>query len=207
MPDRVVIVAPKHTRLGMPWAVAPHETWVIPGGEVASDLDLARRLADAVPGLTLDAAAHREEHAVEVQLPLLTRLAPRARVVGITIGGGDLDHVLQFARCLADALRAERELPLLVISSDMNHYAADEENRRLDRLALDALRRLDPAHLYDTVSDNDISMCGVLPAVIVLETLRQLDRLHACQDVGYATSADAGGSSDRVVGYAGMLFR
>src|SRR5437667_126260 len=64
--------------------------------------------------------------------------------------------------------------PLLLISSDMNHFATDEENRRLDEMALKALQSLDPKQLYDVVTSNNISMCGVLPAVIVLETLRRL---------------------------------
>jgi AmmeMemoRadiSam system protein B len=39
-----------------------------------------------------------------------------------------------------------------------------------------------------------------------METLRQLQCLHRCESVGYATSAEASGSTDRVVGYAGLLF-
>ncbi|HEV7222228.1 MAG TPA: AmmeMemoRadiSam system protein B, partial [Pirellulales bacterium] len=92
------------------------------------------------------------------------------------------------------------------ISSDMNHFASDEENRRLDELALAALETLDPERLYETVTRQHISMCGLLPAVIVLETLRQLGQLHRAERVAYATSADAGGDRRRVVGYAGMLF-
>ena len=49
-------------------------------------------------------------------------------------------------------------------------------------------------------------MCGLLPTVMVLETLRQLGTLQTCQRVGYATSADVTGDTSRVVGYAGMLF-
>ena len=49
-------------------------------------------------------------------------------------------------------------------------------------------------------------MCGVLPAVIVLETLRLLGRLKRGERVGYATTADVTGDTSRVVGYAGMLF-
>ena len=48
-------------------------------------------------------------------------------------------------------------------------------------------------------------MCGMLPAVIVMESLRHLGQLTTCREIAYATSADAGGSSDRVVGYAGLL--
>ena len=50
-------------------------------------------------------------------------------------------------------------------------------------------------------------MCGVLPAVIVLETLRLLGGLTRAERVGYATTADVTGDTSRVVGYAGMLFR
>jgi AmmeMemoRadiSam system protein B len=87
----------------------------------------------------------------------------------------------------------------------MNHFAADAENRRLDEIALQALETLDPEALYTTVTRQRISMCGVLPAVIVMETLRQLGRLKTSQRVAYATSADVSGDTSRVVGYAGML--
>jgi AmmeMemoRadiSam system protein B len=64
----------------------------------------------------------------------------------------------------------------------------------------------DPALLYHTVRENEISMCGVLPAVIVLQTLRLLGRFSRAERAGYATSADVSGDTSRVVGYAGMLF-
>ncbi len=94
---------------------------------------------------------------------------------------------------------------LLVISSDMNHYASDAENRRLDAMALSAMQTLDPERLDATVRDNRISMCGVGPAVIVLETLKELKRLHEFRQVAYGTSADVSGDKSRVVGYAGVI--
>jgi AmmeMemoRadiSam system protein B len=42
--------------------------------------------------------------------------------------------------------------------------------------------------------------------VVVMEALRWLGCLNCCELVGRATSADAGGPVNRVVGYAGMLF-
>ncbi|MBV9125108.1 MAG: AmmeMemoRadiSam system protein B, partial [Planctomycetes bacterium] len=206
IPSRVIVLGPKHTTLGVEWAVAPHQTWVIPGAEIASDFALARKLCQAIPGLEMDAAAHQREHAIEIELPFLARLAPEARVVGIAIGQADLDRCLHFAEGLARLLRGLPELPLLLISSDMNHFGTDAENRRLDAMALAELERLDPEALYDIVRRHNISMCGVLPAVIVLETLRQLDVLTRAERVGYATTADVTGDPSRVVGYAGMLF-
>ena len=49
-------------------------------------------------------------------------------------------------------------------------------------------------------------MCGVLPAIIVLETLRLLNGLKKAERVDYATTADVTHDKSRVVGYAGMLF-
>jgi AmmeMemoRadiSam system protein B/AmmeMemoRadiSam system protein A len=206
IPRTVIVLGPKHTPLGMEWAVAPHERWALPGASVASDPALARALAEAIPGLTLDAAAHQREHAIEVELPFLARLAPETRVVGIAIGEGDLASCRRFAEGLASVLRRREDRPLLLISSDMNHFATDTETRRLDEMALAALEKLDPQEVYRTVRGHHISMCGVLPAVIVLETLRRLGGLSRAERVGYATSADVTGETGRVVGYAGMLF-
>ena len=206
IPPRVIIFCPRHHPGGAEWAVAPYRRWLIPGGAGAGRPGLGpatgrrpSRACDSTPGPT------QQEHAIEVQLPLLARLAPQARVVGITIGSAKLPSLCGFAEQLAGVLRGEPEPPLLVISSDMNHFADEARTRRLDRLALDALESLDPARLYETVQQHQISMCGMHAAVIVLETLRQLGRLHRCQEVGYTTSAERSGDTRRVVGYAGLL--
>ena len=206
MPETVIILGPKHTQLGVEWAVAPHQSWSIPGAELSADPALAQQLVDHIPGLQLDAAAHQQEHAIEVELPLLAQLAPQTRVVGIALGGGSLQRCLDFASGLAEVIRQQPKPPLLIISSDMNHFAGDDENRRLDEIALTALETLDSATVFQTVTEHNISMCGLRPAVVVLETLHQLNQLSKSQRIGYATSAEVSGDTSRVVGYAGMLF-
>jgi AmmeMemoRadiSam system radical SAM enzyme/AmmeMemoRadiSam system protein B/AmmeMemoRadiSam system protein A len=209
IPDTVIVIGPKHTRLGVEWAIAPHEKWLIPGAELESDVELARELVSSIPGLQLDAAAHAQEHGIEVELPFLAKLAPRAKVVGIVIGAGDLDDCRTFALGLAKVLknRQSQGKILLIVSSDMNHYANDAETRKLDEIAMQSLEQLEPARVYETVREHNISMCGLLPAVIVMETLKQLNELHHAERIAYATSADASGDTSRVVGYCGMLFR
>jgi AmmeMemoRadiSam system protein B len=206
IPDTVIVLSPKHTPQGVDWAIAPHRRWAFPGGDVCSDPDLVAELLKAIPGLQADAAAHAQEHGIEVELPLIARLAPEAKVVGIALGSGNLARCRQFAEGLANVLRNRPGRALLVISSDMNHFASDVENRRLDALALDCLDRLDPEALYHTCKRKNISMCGLVPAVIVLQTLKCLGKLSQAERVGYATSADVSGDTSRVVGYAGMLF-
>ena len=205
-PPTIIILGPKHTRHGVRWAVAPHEQWEIPGATIAADRALAEELATAVTGLELDAAAHQQEHAIEVELPLLARLAPASRIVGITVGAASLDECQQFGAELAGVLAKRETRPLLLISSDMHHFGADAENRRLDGIALAALQSLDPVEVYHTILENQITMCGILPAVIVLEALRSLGAASRAEQVAYGTSGDISGDLSRVVGYAGMLF-
>lgn len=207
IPDRIIVLCPKHRPGGAQWAVAPYHHWQIPGAQLDGDVSLAEQLAGRIDGLEIDATPHLQEHAIEVQLPLLAHRNPDVRVVGITVGRAEYDDCLRLAAGLADIMSSHEPSPLLIISSDMNHFATDQENRRLDQMALTALQQCDPRALYDVCLEQKISMCGVRPAVMVLEALRMLGKLRECQKVAYATSADASGDFSRVVGYAGLLFR
>lgn len=206
IPSLVLILGPKHTSHGVDWAVTPHVRWELPGREMAADPEVAAQLAEAIPGLQLDAAAHQLEHAIEIVLPLLHRLAPQSRVVGLAISENSWGRCQRFAQGLADWLQSQATPPLLIVSSDMNHFATDRENRRLDEIALQELETCDPQRAFAAITQRRISMCGVAPAVIVMEALRRIGRLHRMQRVGYGTSADTSGDMGRVVGYAGMLW-
>lgn len=205
-PGTVIAIGPKHTRHGVDWAVAPQQTWAAPGIQMPNNLELAQRLANTVPHLELDSAAHHAEHAIEVELPFLQHYAPNSKLVGIVMGGGSLQACREFAQGLATAIQPMQDDVLLLISSDMNHFASDAETRRLDEIAIQALETLDPIKLFNTVRENEISMCGLLPAVVTLAALHELSPLTRCERVRYGTSADVTGDSNRVVGYAGMLF-
>ena len=49
-------------------------------------------------------------------------------------------------------------------------------------------------------------MCGVLPAVMIMEAIKEMGKLKKATRVGYTTSAETSGDASRVVGYCGMLF-
>jgi AmmeMemoRadiSam system protein B/AmmeMemoRadiSam system protein A len=206
MPKTVIVIGPKHHPGGANWAVAPHDVWSIPGAIVPADRELAQQLARSIPRLELDALPHRYEHSVEIELPLIDRLAPGTRVVGMVVGPTEYDDCRRFADGLAKVLQANPQPILPLISSDLNHFAEDGENRRRDKLVLDAIKSLDARSLFENVRRHRMSMCGMAPAVIVMEALRRLGRLSRCHQVAYATSGDVSGDRSRVVGYAGLLF-
>jgi AmmeMemoRadiSam system protein B len=149
-----------------------------------------------------DQAAHLREHAIEVQLPLLVARQPRLRLTPICLAGLDLADCEALGKALAGAITATGESVLIVASTDMSHYVSAEQAKRLDRLALDHVIELNPAGLYQTVREHDISMCGYVPTTVALFAALELGATRA-RLVRYGNSGETSGDFARVVGYAG----
>src|SRR5215467_495209 len=69
MPQRCILLCPNHTGLGRALAIMSEGEWETPLGNVANDSSLAEQLKGRFPALHEDHAAHRAEHAAEVELP------------------------------------------------------------------------------------------------------------------------------------------
>ena len=201
-----IILCPNHTGAGRPLAIMSTGDWETPLGNVPIDSALAEALKRACPALEEDDEAHRFEHSLEVQLPFLQHLQEDFRFVPIAIGVGRYEPLAELGRALARVVEAAGSRPLLVASSDLNHYEPDAVNRVKDRQAIDQILALDPRGLYDTVHRERISMCGFGPTVAVLTAARELGARQA-ELVRYATSGDITGDRSAVVGYAGIVIR
>jgi AmmeMemoRadiSam system protein B len=210
IPPTLLIIGPKHTALGRDWAISPSQAWEMPGGERWDvDLELANKIANEVEGMELDFAAHAREHGTEMQLPILegcTHYPTKPKIVAIAMSGATQEEVDRCAVQLANVLRNMPVRPLLVISSDLNHYLPEEENRRRDRLAIDAMLTGDPAKLIEVCQTHQITMCGLIPAAVIMQTLINLGEKFQVEEIVYNNSSHRG-NKDRVVGYAGVVFR
>lgn len=204
IPPSLIILCPNHTGFGRPLAVLSEGEWETPLGRVPVDTALAVALKKACGALEEDAEAHRFEHSLEVQLPFLQRLAQNFRFVPIAIGVGSYEPLEELGHALAAVAAAVVPRPLLVASSDLNHYESDRVNRAKDRKAIDCMLALDPRRLYETVRRENITMCGYGPAVAMLTAARELGARTA-ELVRYATSGDVTGDRSAVVGYAGIV--
>jgi hypothetical protein len=206
LPSRLVLLGPNHTGRGAPFALYDAGEWQTPLGRVAVDAELARRLLEACPLLEADAEAHRREHALEVQLPFLQVRVPNLRFVPVCVGSPRLADLQGLGEALARVLDGLGEPCALVISSDMTHYESREAAERLDRKAIAALERVDAEGLHRLATREDLTMCGVFPAVAALTALAARG-VRRGRLVGYATSGDVTGDFSSVVAYAGLHFR
>ncbi len=204
IPQHCAILCPNHTGKGHPLAVMANTAWQTPLGQVAADADLGNRLLRRFPGLQEDSAAHRSEHAIEVQLPFLQTRQAELHIVPIAVGTSNFEVLRGLGEALADVISAGKEKVLIIASSDMNHYESDAVTRVKDQKAIERVLALDARGLWEVVMNEHVTMCGFGPTVVML-TAAKLLGATAASLVKYATSGEVSGDYESVVGYAGII--
>ena len=205
LPKKIMILGVRHYPRGQPAAILSSGAWRTPLGDARIDEVLAEALKEACPVLSEDSVAHSTEHSLEVQLPFLQALVPNFTFVPVALGTVRFESLLRVGEGIGRVLESAKENVLLLATSDLNHYEDDATTRRKDRKAIEQLLALDPRGLYDVCRNEEISMCGLGPAVAMLTALNALG-VKKPELVKYATSADVSGERKAVVGYAGMIF-
>ena len=206
MPANAVVLCPNHTGRGAPAAVELSDVWRTPLGDVPVDKGLASRLMELAPSLTNDSSAHAREHSLEVQLPFLQLRRPDVAIVPVCLGTPDLALCREVGHALAALVAESEEPPLLIASSDMNHYESRAVGRAKDDRALARVEAIDPEGLFRTVLAENITMCGFLPATALLFAAREAG-MSSAGVVARRDSGDETGDTSSVVGYAGVIIR
>lgn len=191
---RIFLLGPSHHYGFSGLALSPHPLWTWPGGQTSTDLGLAEAwAARARPGSAgFDARAHAPEHALEVELPLLAAAGWRGLLVPVLYSQTDPHRALElWAPDLGDG-------DLVIVSSDLSHFHRAEEARRRDQSFLSAVLA------GDLQGAAQGEACGLSPWLSLMALARSAGWRPGLAD--YRTSADAGASPDRVVGYAGVVY-
>jgi len=204
-PDVAVIFGPNHTGYGSALAVMNEGFWRTPLGDVEVDTEIANGIMRESQIIDVDESAHRLEHSIEVQLPFLQYIyGSEFKIVPICFLMQDLHSAREVGQAVAKVL-AEKNA-VIIASSDMTHYEPHDIANEKDRQAIDAILELDEKLLLKRIEDFNISMCGFVPATVMLIACKELGAKMA-ELVKYQTSGDVIGDYSEVVGYAGMIVK
>ncbi|NTW99843.1 MAG: AmmeMemoRadiSam system protein B [Geobacteraceae bacterium] len=204
IPDTVLIIGPNHHGTGAAAALYPEGEWLTPLGAVPINSRLNSLLLRHTSYLQTDRIAHQLEHSLEVQVPFIQYLRPDVTLSAICLGHGDYLPLRDIGQGIAAAIREYGEEVLIVASSDMTHYESAASARRKDEMALERALALDGKGLLEVCSSRGITMCGVVPATVMIEAALKLGATKA-ELVAYGTSGDVTGDNEQVVGYAAVV--
>jgi AmmeMemoRadiSam system protein B len=196
-PSTVLILGVNHTGRGAPAALSSRD-WLTPLGRVPVDRDLVHAL-DHRP-VEVDETAHSREHSIEVELPFLQYVLPFPRFAALTVSMGPVGFLADVAAVVRRAIQG-RDV-LVLASTDFSHYIPAEKAQKIDRRAIDQILARDPAGLYSTVVDEDISMCGIAPTTTLLFATQ--DEPLSARLLRWGHSGESEPMKE-VVGYASLL--
>lgn len=187
----VILVGPSH-RVGFNgFALSNDDYFITPLGKIAVNKEITRELKQN-PDFIYLAAAHKDEHSLEVQLPFLQKVLKKFEIVPVLYGS---DNPEALAKALSPYL--QRKDTLIVFSADLSHYYTYDEAQMLDNHtgAMVAAGRPEV--------ENHMS-CGAI-GINTAILLSKQNRLYP-QLLDMVNSGDVTGDKSGVVGYASWLF-
>ena len=217
--ETVVIIGPSHRAAFKGISTYPRGYYKTPLGKVEIDEKLADQIkrsfgynpaveeraskeADAAPS-GFYPPAHAREHSVEVEIPFIQKVLPKAKIVTIVIGGRSAETIRKLSAVFAKIMRAPKYL--LVVSTDLSHYHPYSEAVKLDRSGLKSIEKLDQEEFLGKLRDGKTEFCnpiGTIALVSAAKSIRAKAKL-----LMYKNSGDVTGDKSReVVGYSSVAF-
>ena len=188
---RVVMLGPAH-RVPVAGLVLPDaDAFESPLGRVSLDVASMREAMD-LPQVGVSAAAHAQEHALEVQLPFLQTVLGEFSLVPLLVGAASAADVAE----VIDFLWGGDET-LIVVSSDLSHYHAYAKAQ-----AIDACTARDIVNGEREIASDEA--CGATPINGLIRCVRRHGLVPELLDL--RNSGDTAGDRSRVVGYAAFAF-
>ncbi len=200
--DTVVIVAPSHREYFRGISIYPGDAYITPLGEVAVDTDMRARVLASSPHVVADIAGHREEHAIEVQLPFLQVGLPEFRLLPIVMGEQNRSYVMELGRILVEAAGGSKTL--IVASSDLSHYHSARVADAIEQVLLNDVRKMDDEAMMSDLEDGATEACGGGPMVAVVKALKGIGATRM-EVIRHTNSGEVTGEKKSVVGYLSAI--
>jgi AmmeMemoRadiSam system protein B len=202
--QRIILIGVNHWSSGHRAALSPWEAWQTPLGSVPVDQEFNDRLEQRVGFLKRDEFAHSREHSIEVQLPFLQHVLAQFLFVPISLAEVSRQECAELGVAIAEACgTVPSAQSIIMASSDLSHYLSPKKTDQLDAIALQPVLDRDPAQLLAKVEQENITMCGVRPAAVMLYAANQLGVKNARLLKHYHSGDIAPMRS--VVGYASIV--
>lgn len=199
----VAIISPSHKEYFSGISVFNGKGYATPLGIVPVASELANKLIEQNPRIISSWAGHREEHALEVQLPFLQKSLTNFSIIPIVMGQQDYDTCNILGNALALVLR---EVPALIVaSSDLSHYYPYSEAVKIDKASIDLVESFNETDFMDALEKGISQACGGGPIAAAMVASKK-EGANNAKMLCYKNSGDVTGDHAAVVGYLSAAF-
>jgi len=195
--ETVVILGPSHHIGFEGCSIYPEGGFETPLGVVEIDKSAAQAIARA-SGFGFIPEAHAQEHSLEVQVPFIQKMLPRAKIVPIVMGVPEESSIRTLANALANVLKDKKAL--IIASTDMSHYLEKEKANALDKNTIELVQTLKISTLLRKIERGENILCGGAAVVAALLYAQKMGEAKVAV-LSYADSGPTGGPGSGVVGY------
>lgn len=199
--DTFFIINPNHTGYGLDIEMDGNDLWETPFGRIETDKDYY-----PLEGINISETAQKYEHSGEVMLPMLQYFLDYPfRIVPITISGQTQQNATKISRAISNANKKLNKNICLIASSDFSHFLSPEEGREADQPVVDNILDFNTGGVYDSIIQNNISVCGYGPIMTLMEYTMQCNGESKAEILKRGHSGEVIPSSE-VVDYISILF-
>lgn len=200
--DTVVIISPSHREYFLGISIYNGYAYVTPLGEIPVNKEMADKLVDGRGNIFRGIQGHRDEHAIEVQLPFLQCVLDDFSIVPIVMG----DQGQIFVDVLANKLNEViNQNTLLLASSDLSHYYSATEADQKDSIIEKDINDFNIEQLSNDLENKKCEACGAGTILTVMKTA-ELNKKNKSIVLNRTHSGNVSGDYKQVVGYLSAAF-
>ncbi len=199
--ETVVVISPSHREYFPGTCIYDGDAYETPLGKIAINKKMGNEILEGSKTIFWGSQGHKQEHALEVQLPFLQETLTGFSIVPIVMGDQTDIYVDELAERLANVVD---DKTLIVASSDLSHFHSKEEADLLDTRVEESIAGFDFEGLMKNLNSNNCEACGGGPIAAMMKAAHKLNHTHS-KIISRSDSGDVSGDNSEVVGYLSAI--
>ena len=195
--ETAIILSPSHHKYFEGSCIYDGDAYETPLGEIHINKAIAKYIVDNCESVFFGEEGHKEEHALEVQLPFIQSITDYCDIVPIVIGDQSLSNLKELSLILSELVD---ERTIIIASSDLSHFHSKEKAFELDTIVVNRINNFEYPELYNDLANNNCEACGGGAIVTLLETADIIGRNKA-EVISHTDSGSVSNNNTSVVGY------
>ena len=183
----IFIFAPAHRVSFVGLALSTYDEWKTPIGNIKINQEKNKELEEKFEAKFFD-DAHKEEHAIEIQLPAIQDIFNDIQIVPILIGKESPQKITE----IINEYYSDKECGF-IISSDLSHFLNDDKAKKMDE---ETAQMIESGNVQNFRYEQ---ACGAIGIYGLTEFSNQKN--YSLIRIGMHNSSSTTGDKSRVVGY------